>query len=135
MSSSSCSFIASLDFVSLPNTVPEALARSGWRSAMVDEMQILDDNGTWDLIPLSTGKKAIGCRWVFVVKFNLDGSVVGLKARLVPRGSQTYGFNYSDTFSSVAKLTFVRLFISLVSSYDWDLHQLDIMNAFLHGYL
>ena len=58
LSSSSCSFIASLDFISLPNTVYEALSHPVWRSAMVDEMQALDDNGTWDLVPLPTGKKA-----------------------------------------------------------------------------
>ena len=37
-------------------------------------------------MPLSIGKKAIGCRWVFAVKFNLDGSVARLKARLVAKG-------------------------------------------------
>ena len=100
---------------------------------MVAEVQALDDNGTWDLVPLPTGKKAIGCRWVFLVKFNPDGSIARLKARLVAKGySQTYGVDYSDTFSLEAKLTYVRLFISLVPSYDWDLHQLDIRNAFLH---
>ena len=46
LSSSSCSFIASLDSISLPNTIREALSHPGWRSAMVDEMQALDDNGT-----------------------------------------------------------------------------------------
>ena len=53
---------------------------------MVHEMQVLDDNGTWDLVPLPTGKKAIGCRWVFAVKFNPDGSVATLKVRLVAKG-------------------------------------------------
>ena len=62
LSSSSCSFIASLDSISLPNTVCEALSHPGWRSAMVDEMQALDDNGTWDLVPLPTSKKAISFR-------------------------------------------------------------------------
>ena len=80
----SCSFVASLDSFSLPNTVCEALSHSG--SAMVDEMQALDENGTWDLVPLPIGKKAIGCRWLFAVKFNLDGSVARLKARLVAKG-------------------------------------------------
>ena len=61
-SSSSCSFIASLDSISLPNTVREALSHPGWHSAMVDKMQALDDNGKWDLVPLPTGKKAMGCR-------------------------------------------------------------------------
>ena len=97
-------------------------------------MQVLDDNGTWDLVPLPTGKKAIGCHWVFAVKFNPDGSVARLKARLVAKGyAQTYGVDYSNNFSPIAKQTSIRLFISLTASYDWDLHQLDIKNVFLHG--
>ena len=75
LSSHSCSFIASLDSISLPNVVHEALSHVGWRSAMVEEMQALDDNGTCDLVPLPTGKKTIGCRWMFAVKFNPDGSI------------------------------------------------------------
>ena len=43
--------------------------------------------------------------------------------------------DYSDTLSSVAKLTSIRLFISLVTTHGWDLYQLDIKNAFLHGNL
>ena len=86
---------------------------------MVNEMQALDNNGTWDLVPLPTGKKAIGCCLVFAIKINPDGLVARLKARLVAKGhAQTYGVDYFDTFSLVAKLTFVRLFISLTASYD-----------------
>ena len=84
-SSSSCSFIASLDSISLLNTVHEALSHSSWHNAMIDEMQALDDNGR-DLVPLPTGKKAIGCRWVFTVKFNYDGHVARLKVYLVAKG-------------------------------------------------
>ena len=36
-------------------------------------------------------------------------------------------------FSPVAKRTHVWLFISLVATYNWDLHHLDIKNVFLHG--
>ena len=50
-------------------------------------------------MPLPTRKKAIGCRWVFVVKFNLDGSIARLKAPLIAKGyAQTYGIDYSDIF-------------------------------------
>ena len=85
LSSHSCSFIASLDSISLPNTVHEALSHPSWHSAMVAEMQALDNNGTWNLIQLPVGKKAIGCRWVFAVKVNPDGSIARLKARLMAK--------------------------------------------------
>ena len=42
---------------------------------MIEEMTALDDNGTWDLVSRSAGKKAIGYKWVFAVKMNLDGIV------------------------------------------------------------
>ena len=127
LSVSSCSFIASLDSISLPKTVHEALSHPGWRSAMVEEMNALHQNDTWDLVHLPEGKKAIGCIWVFAVKVNPDGSLARLKARLVAKGyAQTYGINYFDAFSPVAKLTSVKLFISMVAVYDWPLHQLGI---------
>ena len=43
-------------------------------------MQALDDNDTWNLVQLPTGKKAIGYHWVFAVKVNPDGSIAQLKA-------------------------------------------------------
>ena len=86
LSSSSCSFIASLDSISLPNTVREALSHICWRSAMVEEMQALNDSGTWNLVRLPAVKKAIRCHRVFAVKVNSDGSVARLKARLVAKG-------------------------------------------------
>ena len=99
----------------------------------MEEIRALDDQGTWNLVQLPVGKKAIECRWVFAIKVNQDGSVAQLKAQLVAKGyPQTYGVNYFDTFSPIAKKTYVRLFISLVATYHWDLHQLDTKNVFLH---
>ena len=134
LSSHSYSFIASLDSISLPNIVREALSHPDWCSAIVEEMQALDDNGTWNLVQLPAEKKVIGCPWVFAIKVNPDGSVACLKARLMAKGyAQTYGVNYSDTFSPITTMTSVRLSISLATTYNWDLHQLDIKNVFLHG--
>ena len=67
-------------WTSLLKQVSKAFAHFGWRSAMIEEMDALTDNGTWDLVHLPIGKKAIGCRWVFIVKVNPDGSIARLKA-------------------------------------------------------
>ncbi|XP_075076753.1 uncharacterized protein LOC142163374 [Nicotiana tabacum] len=105
---SSSSFIASLDSARIPKTIREALSHPGWHDAMIEEMMALDENGTWELADLPTNKKAIGCKWVFAVKFNSDGTVACLKAHLVAKGyAQTYGVDYLDTFSPVAKLASV----------------------------
>ena len=101
---------------------------------MIKKMDALTDNGTWDLDCLPARKIAIGCRWVFTVKVNPDRSIARLKARLVAKGcAQIYGMDYFDTFSPIAKMTSIQLFISLAATYNWDLHQLDIKNVFLHG--
>ena len=74
-------------------------------------MQPLDDNGTWDLVPLPNSKKAINCHWVFAIKFNPNGFVARLKVYLVAKGyGQTNGVDYLDTFSPIAKLTSLHLF-------------------------
>jgi hypothetical protein len=116
-------FITSLDYVSVPKTLVEALSHPGWQAAMEEEMRALDDNGTWELVDLLARKQTIGCKWVYVVKVNPDGSVARLKSRLVAKGyAQTYGVDYSDTFSLVAKLASIRLFMSIAAANDWPLH-------------
>ena len=62
LSPHSCSFIASLVSISLLNKVSKALAHPIWRTTMLEEMDALTDNGTWNLVRLPAGKKAIGCR-------------------------------------------------------------------------
>ncbi|KAJ9707458.1 hypothetical protein PVL29_002475 [Vitis rotundifolia] len=107
LSSSSSVFVAFIDSISVPKTVTEALNHLGWKNAMLEEICALEDNHTWKLVDLPQEKKVVGCKWVFAVKVNPDGSVARLKARLVTRGyAQTYG---------------------------WMIHHLDIKNAFLHG--
>jgi len=86
------------------------------------------------LVVLPEDKKAIGCKWVYKVKDNADGFVSRYKARLVAKGyAQTYGINYEETYSLVAKMTTVRAIIAMVAAKGWSLHQMDVKNVFFHG--
>lgn len=103
---------------------------------MKNELRALKDNDTWEIVNCPTGKTPIGCKWVFKIKRKSDGSIERYKARLVAKGfTQQYGIDYMETFSSVAKITTVRLLLALAAKKNWLLEQLDINNAFLHRIL
>ncbi|GAU43783.1 hypothetical protein TSUD_378080 [Trifolium subterraneum] len=87
-------------------------------------------------VPLPPHKKAIGCKWIFRVKENPDGSINKYKARLVAKGFlQTPGFDFTETFSPVIKPVTIRIILTLVVTYKWSVQQIDINNAFLNGVL
>ena len=59
-----------------------------------------------------------------------------LKAHLVSKVyTQIYGSDYYDTFSPVVMMTSIHLLFSMANMRSWPMYQLDIRNAFLHGYL
>ena len=112
----------------------KAMKNPKWIQAIEEEMKELQENNAWSLVPLPEGKKIVGCKWVFTIKHKADGSVERYKARFVAKGfTQTYGIDYLETFSPVAKLNTIRVLISLATNMDWLLYQFDVKNAFLHG--
>ncbi|KAE8732732.1 hypothetical protein F3Y22_tig00001750pilonHSYRG00022 [Hibiscus syriacus] len=106
-----------------------------WMAAMVEEMESLNHNRTWELVPLPEGKKPIGCKWVYKKKPAVtEKEGEKFKARLVAKGfSQQKGVDYDEIFSPVVRHTSIRAVLALVASWDLHLEQMDVKTAFLHG--
>jgi hypothetical protein len=103
---------------------------------MEDEYGALMRNQTWKLVPPQPGRKLIDCKWVYKTKYKANGSIDWHKAWLFAKGfKQRLGIDYDDAFSPIIKPATIRLIISLVVSYNWTIHQLDVQNVFLHGVL
>ena len=119
-----------------PTTLNQAQKIPHWRKAMSEEYDALLSNHTWNLVPPHHSQNIIGCKWIFKIKKNSDGTVSRYKARLVAKGfHQRPGIDFTDTFSPVVKPRTIRVILSIAVSYGWDLRQLDVNNAFLQGTL
>ena len=119
-----------------PASLGEALQRADadeWRKAVEDELQAIRDNDVYELAELPPGRKAIGCKYVFKIKRNADGSVERYKARLVAKGfSQTEGVDFNETFAPVAKFNSIRAILAIAAAEGATVHQL-VKTAFLNG--
>ncbi|MCO5596996.1 hypothetical protein L7F22_051068 [Adiantum nelumboides] len=80
-----CAYMAKIVHNKEPTSFDEAIGNVKWEQAMDEEMAALDVNETWELVPLPEGKKPIGCKWVYKVKHNANGSISRCKARLVAK--------------------------------------------------
>ncbi|GKE19022.1 ribonuclease H-like domain-containing protein [Tanacetum coccineum] len=94
----------------IPKSSFHALRDPNWKQAMCDEYKALIDNNTWVLVPPPPNVNIV-------------------------RSIQQQGIDYDETFSPVVKPATIRNVLSLSVSRQWPIHQLDVKNAFLHGYL
>ena len=105
-----------------------------WLVAMKSEMDSLRVNETWVLVPKPENCSVVECKWLFKVKEESDN--VRFKARLVAKGfTQKEGIDYAEIFAPVVKFTTVRIMLALVAHFDWEMKQMDVTTAFLHGEL
>nr|GEV43230.1 hypothetical protein [Tanacetum cinerariifolium] len=117
-----------------PSSSSQASKQSHWTDAMNKEMSALLRNDTWDIVDLPKGRKAIGSKWIWKIKFKSSGEIERYKARLVAQGfGQKERINYEETFSPVVKMTTIKCLLNIVVHNWWPTFQLDIDNAFLYG--
>nr|GEX61724.1 copia-type polyprotein [Tanacetum cinerariifolium] len=119
-----------------PLNYDEAVKDKKWQEAMLNEMESIKKNKTWELTSLPEGCKAIGTKWIFKTKLNEKGEIEKHKARLVAKGySQQYGIDYTEVFAPVARLDTVRSILATAAQKHWEVFQLDVKSAFLQGNL
>ena len=116
LSSTQKAFSLAISAETEPKNYKEASLSKEWIGAMTDELNALEVNNTWNVVPLPADRKALGCKWVFKIKRRADGSIERHKARLVAKGfNQQEGIDFLDTFSPVAKLVTVKLLLALAA--------------------
>ncbi|KAJ9546970.1 hypothetical protein OSB04_019513 [Centaurea solstitialis] len=107
-----------------------------WQEAMKAEMQSMYDNQVWELTDLPQHCRAVGRKWVFKKKTDMDGNVHTFKARLVAKAfTQTHGIDYDETFSSVAMLKSIWILMAISAYFNYEIWQMDVKTAFLNGKL
>ena len=117
-----------------PATAAAAYADPAWRVAMQIEYDAHIRNGTWELVPLPPGRRALPSRWVFKTKSTAAGTLDKLKARFVCCGyAQRAGVDYYHTYAPVARTSSLRLLLSLAASRSLRCRHLDVVSAFLQG--
>ena len=108
-----------------PTHVGEAIKQDLWRKAMEVEIDCIERNGTWELIPRLVSWKIIGVKWVYKVEYYSDGSLDKHKARFVAKGNaQCCGVEYDATFACIA---------GMVGKKKWQVYQMDVKSPFLSG--
>lgn len=75
------------------------------QAAMTLQFDALQQNGTWSLVPHCPHMNVVGCKWLYRIKYQADGSIERYKARLVAKGFHQQAVDFSKTFSPIAKPT------------------------------
>ncbi|CAI7818186.1 unnamed protein product, partial [Closterium sp. NIES-53] len=132
-------FFSPVEMPGEPGTLKEALESSDaeeWKKAMESELKSIEENGTWELVELPEGRKAITSKWLFKIKSDADGKIERYKSRLVAKGyQQKEKVDYKELFAPVVKPTTLRTLLAGAAIKGWVVKQMDVTTAFLNGVL
>ncbi|CAI7785083.1 unnamed protein product [Closterium sp. NIES-54] len=122
-----------------PATLKEALESSDaeeWKKAMESELKTIEEKGTWELVELPEGRKAITSKWLFKIKSDADGKIERNKSRLVAKGyQQKEKVDYKELFVPVVKLTTLQILLAGATIRRWVVKQMGVTTVFLNDIL
>ncbi|GJR00669.1 retrovirus-related pol polyprotein from transposon TNT 1-94 [Tanacetum coccineum] len=103
---------------------------------MQDEIHEFDRLQVWELVPRPDYVMIIALKWIYKVKLDEYGDVLKNKARLVANGYwQEEGIDFEESFTPVACIKAIRIFIANAASKNMTIYQMDVKTAFLNGEL
>ena len=122
---------------SVPLTLNEAMTRPDWDQWLVaikEELKSLGEFNIFEVCELPPGKRAVGCKYVFKIKYTPMGALERYKVRLVAQGFlQQEGVDYNEIFAPVVDSTSISLLLAIANQEGWEIEQMDVVTAFLHG--
>ncbi|GKA82864.1 retrovirus-related pol polyprotein from transposon TNT 1-94, partial [Tanacetum coccineum] len=111
-----------------------ALTQACWIEAMQGELHEFERLEVWELIPPLDKAFVISLKWIYKVKLDELGGILKNKARLVARGyRQEEGIDFEESFSPVARLEAIRIFLAFAAHMNMVIYQMDVKTAFLNG--
>nr|GFA55312.1 retrovirus-related Pol polyprotein from transposon TNT 1-94 [Tanacetum cinerariifolium] len=114
----------------------EALTQACWIEAMQEELHEFERLEVWELVPRPDKVMVITLKWIYKVKLDELGGILKNKARLVARGyRQEEGIDFEESFSLVARLEAIRIFLAYAAQKNMVVYQMDVKTAFLNGNL
>nr|GEV45954.1 retrotransposon protein, putative, unclassified [Tanacetum cinerariifolium] len=117
-----------------PKNIKEAMADSAWIEAMQEELHQFDRLQVWELVDKPFSKTVIKLKWLWKNKKDEDQTVIRNKARLVAKGyAQEEGIDFEESFTPVARLEAIRIFIAYAAHKSFLIHQMDVKTVFLNG--
>lgn len=112
----------------------KSLHKNEWIHAIKEEHDSLLKNNTWIFTDIRKVKKILTTKWVFKRKINEAEKSIRYEARLVVKGcAQTAGIDYEETYFSVAKYSFIRFLLTLVTKENMNIDHMDVKTVYLHG--
>ena len=114
-----------------PRTISEALQDDDCYNAMKEEIEQIEKNKTWTLVPKLDDKNVIGTKWVFRNKIDENGEITRNKERLDCKGyAQEEGLNYGEKFAPVARMEGVRTLLAYAAYKGFKFYQMDVKSTF-----
>nr|GEZ96213.1 Gag-Pol polyprotein [Tanacetum cinerariifolium] len=119
----------SLMFDELLNGSSKVVSKSSAVSAVDAPNQYV-----WELVDRPLCTNVINLKWLWKNKRDEENTVIRNKSRLVAKGyAQKEGVDFEESFTPVARLEAIRLFITYAAQMSFTVYQMDVKTAFLYG--